>query len=168
MLGSHADAEDVVQEAWMRLVRQDAATIGNLSGWLTTVVGRISLDLLRSRRAHPETAYGQEYAGLVVRPADGPAPDEQVALADSVGLALLVVPDSLTPSERLAFVLHDVFAVPFREIGQILGKSADATKMITSRARRKVQATDRPAGPGREHREVVQAFRAAALGRSRP
>jgi hypothetical protein len=137
-----ADAEDVVQEAWMRLVRQDAATIGNLAGWLTTVVGRISLDLLRSRRAHPEIAY--------------------VALADSVGLALLVVLDSLTPSERLAFVLHDMFAVPFHEIGRILGKSTAATKMVASRARPKVHATDRPAGSGREHREVVQAFGAAA------
>ncbi|MFC5833393.1 sigma-70 family RNA polymerase sigma factor [Nonomuraea insulae] len=164
VLGSHADAEDVVQEAWMRLVRQDEASIGNLAGWLTTVVGRISLDLLRSRQAHPETAYGHEFADLVVTPADDPAPDEQVALADSVGLALLVVLDSLTPGERLAFVLHDMFAVPFHEIGQILGKSAAATKMIASRARRKVQATDRPAGPGREHQEVVQAFRAAALG----
>ena len=163
VLGSHADAEDVVQEAWMRLVRQDEATIANLAGWLTTVVGRISLDLLRSRRAHPETAYGQESADLVVTPADAPAPDEQAALADSVGLALLVVLDSLTPNERLAFVLHDMFAVPFHEIGQILGKSAGAGKMIASRARRKVQATDRPADPGREHREVVQAFRAAAL-----
>ncbi|KAB8197462.1 sigma-70 family RNA polymerase sigma factor [Nonomuraea phyllanthi] len=164
VLGSHADAEDVVQEAWMRLVRQDAATIGNLAGWLTTVVGRISLDLLRSRQAHPETAYGHEFADLVVTPADDPAPDEQVALADSVGLALLVVLDSLTPSERLAFVLHDMFAVPFQEIGQILGKSADASKMIASRARRKVQAPDRPPGPGRGHQEVVRAFRAAALG----
>ncbi|WP_406858911.1 sigma-70 family RNA polymerase sigma factor [Streptomyces sp. HUAS MG47] len=164
VLGSHADAEDVVQEAWMRLVRQDEATIDNLSGWLTTVVGRISLDVLRSRRAHPETAYGQESAELVVTPADEPAPDEQVALADSVGLALLFVLDSLGPSERLAFVLHDMFAVPFRDIGQILGKSTEATKMIASRARRKVRATDRPTGPGREHREVVQAFRLAALG----
>ncbi|MFF3226647.1 sigma-70 family RNA polymerase sigma factor [Nocardia suismassiliense] len=164
VLGSHADAEDVVQEAWMRLVRQDAATIGNLAGWLTTVVGRISLDLLRSRQAHPETHYGQEFSDFVVTPDDRPAPDEQVALADSVGLALLVVLDSLTPSERLAFVLHDMFAVPFHEIGHILGKSADASKMIASRARRKVQSTDRSAGPGREHHEVVQAFRAAALG----
>lgn len=164
VLGSHADAEDVVQEAWMRLVRQDAATIGNLAGWLTTVVGRISLDLLRSRQVHPETSYGQEFSDFVVTPDDEPTPDEHVALADSVGLALLVVLDSLTPSERLAFVLHDMFAVPFHEIGQILGKSADATKMIASRARRKVQATDRSAGPDREHREVVQAFRAAALG----
>ncbi|TDD50252.1 sigma-70 family RNA polymerase sigma factor [Nonomuraea terrae] len=163
VLGSHADAEDVVQEAWVRLVRQDEASIGNLAGWLTTVVGRISLDLLRSRQAHPEAAYGHEFADLVVTPADDLAPDDQVALADSVGLALLVVLDSLTPSERLAFVLHDMFAVPFHEIGQILGKSTDATKMIASRARRKAQATDRPAGTGREHQEAVQAFRAAAL-----
>ncbi|MFI6985477.1 sigma-70 family RNA polymerase sigma factor [Embleya sp. NPDC050154] len=163
VLGSHADSEDVVQEAWMRLVRQDEAAIGNLAGWLTTVVGRISLDLLRSRQAQP-TAYGNEFADLVVLPDGDPAPDEQAALADSVGLALLVVLDSLTPSERLAFVLHDMFAVPFHEIGQILGKSADATKMIASRARRKVQGTDRVAGPGREHREVVQAFSAAAGG----
>lgn len=164
VLGSHADAEDVVQEAWMRLVRHDEATIGNLAGWLTTVVGRISLDLLRSRQAHPETGYGHEFTDLVVTPADEPTPDEQVALADSVGFALLVVLDTLNPSERLAFVLHDMFAIPFQEIGHILGKSADATKMIASRARRKVQATDRSAGPGREHQEVVQAFRAAAVG----
>ncbi|MED7926717.1 sigma-70 family RNA polymerase sigma factor [Nonomuraea sp. LP-02] len=164
VLGSHADAEDVVQEAWVRLSRQDEAAIGNLAGWLTTVVGRISLDVLRSRQAHPETAYGHEFADLVVTPADEPAPDEQVALADSVGFALLVVLDSLTPGERLAFVLHDMFAVPFHEIGHILGKSADAAKMIASRARRKVRAADRPAGTGREHQEVVQAFRAAAAG----
>ncbi|MFF2023261.1 sigma-70 family RNA polymerase sigma factor [Streptomyces sp. NPDC058171] len=164
VLGTHADAEDVVQEAWMRLVRQDAATIDNLAGWLTTVVGRLSLDLLRTRRARPETAYGKECADLVVTPADDPAPDEQVALADAVGLALLVVLDSLTPSERLAFVLHDMFAVPFREIGQILGTSADAAKMTASRARRKVHAADRTTAPGREHREVVRAFRAAARG----
>ncbi|MER6582382.1 sigma-70 family RNA polymerase sigma factor [Nonomuraea sp. NPDC001023] len=115
VLGSHADAdaEDVVQEAWMRLVRQDVSAIGNLAGWLTTVVGRISLDLLRSRQAHPETAYGQESADLLGTSGDEPTPDEQAALADSVGLALLVVLDSLTPSERLAFVLHDLFWVPF-------------------------------------------------------
>ncbi|MGA5757586.1 sigma-70 family RNA polymerase sigma factor [Nonomuraea bangladeshensis] len=164
VLGSHADAEDVVQEAWVRLARQDEAAIGNLAGWLTTVVGRISLDVLRSRQARPETAYGHEFADLVVTPADAPAPDEQVALADSVGFALLVVLDSLTPGERLAFVLHDMFAVPFHEIGHILGKSADAAKMIASRARRKVRGADRPAGAGREHQEVVQAFRAAAVG----
>ncbi|MFI7423052.1 sigma-70 family RNA polymerase sigma factor [Nonomuraea sp. NPDC049684] len=164
VLGSHADAEDVVQEAWIRLVRQDVRAIGNLAGWLTTVVGRLSLDLLRSRQSHPETAYGQDFTDLLVTPDDEPAPDEQAALADSVGLALLVVLDSLTPSERLAFVLHDLFAVPFHEIGHILGRSADAAKMIASRARRKVRSTDRAAGPGREHREAVDAFRAAALG----
>ncbi|WP_062214226.1 sigma-70 family RNA polymerase sigma factor [Streptomyces sp. NBRC 109706] len=163
VLGSHADAEDVVQEAWLRLVRQDPATIDNLPGWLTTVVGRLSLDLLRSRRAHPETGYGQDAADLVVTPDDAPAPDEQAARADSVGRALLVVLDSLTPDERLAFVLHDMFAVPFRDIGQILGKSTDASKLIASRARRKVRAQDRPAAPGREDREAVLAFRAAAL-----
>ncbi|MEZ7132500.1 sigma-70 family RNA polymerase sigma factor [Nonomuraea sp. AD125B] len=164
VLGSHADAEDVVQEAWVRLARQDEAAIGNLAGWLTTVVGRISLDVLRSRQARPETTYGHEFADLVVTPAGEPAPDEQVALADSVGFALLVVLDSLTPGERLAFVLHDMFAVPFHEIGHILGKSADAAKMIASRARRKIRGADRPAGGGREHQEVVQAFRAAAVG----
>jgi RNA polymerase sigma factor (sigma-70 family) len=162
MLGSHADAEDVVQEAWLRLSRQDTATIHNLAGWLTTVVGRISLDVLRSRQAHPEASYDDRLPELVVTVDDGPAPEDDVALADSVGLALLVVLESLGPSERLAFVLHDLFAVPFDEIGQILGKSTDATKMLASRARRKVQATERPTVVGREQREVVQAFLAAA------
>ncbi|WP_067721426.1 sigma-70 family RNA polymerase sigma factor [Nocardia yamanashiensis] len=164
VLGSHADAEDVVQEAWLRLIRQDAGTIANLPGWLTTVVGRLSLDVLRSRSAHPETVYGQEFSPLVVTPDDEPAPDEQAALADSIGLAMLVVLDSLAPAERLAFVLHDMFAVPFDEIARILGKSTAATKMLASRARRKVQSPERPAEPARDHREVVQAFRAAALG----
>jgi RNA polymerase sigma-70 factor (ECF subfamily) len=163
VLGSHADAEDAVQEAWMRLARQDMASIGNLAGWLTTVVGRISLDVLRSRRTRPEASYGDGLSEFVVTD-DSPEPEEYVALADSVGLALLVVLDSLGPSERLAFVLHDLFAVPFAEIGQILGKSADATKMIASRARRKVQAPERPTVVGREQREVVQAFRAAVTG----
>ncbi|MFG1706600.1 sigma-70 family RNA polymerase sigma factor [Nonomuraea sp. M3C6] len=162
MLGSHADAEDVVQEAWLRLSRQDRATIHNLAGWLTTVVGRISLDVLRSRQAHPEASYDDRLPELVVTVDDGPAPEDDVALADSVGLALLVVLESLGPSERLAFVLHDLFAVPFDEIGQILGKSTDATKMLASRARRKVQATERPTVSGREQREVVQAFLTAA------
>jgi RNA polymerase sigma factor (sigma-70 family) len=162
MLGSHADAEDVVQEAWLRLSRQDTATIHNLAGWLTTVVGRISLDVLRSRAAHPEASYDDRLPELVVTVDDGVAPEDDVALADSVGLALLVVLDSLGPSERLAFVLHDLFAVPFDEIGRILGKSTDATKMLASRARRKVQSTERPTAVGREQREVVQAFLAAA------
>jgi RNA polymerase sigma-70 factor (ECF subfamily) len=162
MLGSHADAEDVVQEAWLRLSRQDTATIHNLAGWLTTVVGRISLDVLRSRQAHPEAPYDDRLPELIVTVDDGPAPEDDVALADSVGLALLVVLESLGPGERLAFVLHDLFAVPFEEIGQILGKSTDATKMLASRARRKVQVTERPTVVGREQREVVQAFLAAA------
>ncbi|MBQ1157269.1 sigma-70 family RNA polymerase sigma factor [Streptomyces sp. A73] len=164
MLGSHADAEDVVQEAWLRLSRHDAATIHNLGGWLTTVVGRISLDLLRARQAHPEASYDDRGSELVVTLDDGPVPEDDAVLADSVGLALLVVLESLGPSERLAFVLHDLFAVPFDEIGQILGRSTAATKMLASRARRKVQATERPAGVGREQREVVQAFLAAARG----
>jgi RNA polymerase sigma-70 factor (ECF subfamily) len=164
MLGSHADAEDVVQEAWLRLSRQDTTTIHNLAGWLTTVVGRISLDVLRSRQARPETSYGDRLSELVVTVDDGPTPEDNLVLADSVGLALLVVLESLGPSERLAFVLHDLFAVSFDEIGQILGKSTAATKMLASRARRKVQATDRPAVVGREQREVVQAFLAAARG----
>jgi len=162
MLGSHTDTEDVVQEAWLRLARQDAATIQNLPGWLTTVVGRISLDVLRSRQTRPEASYDDRLPELVVTLDDAPAPDDDAVLTDSVGLALLVVLDSLGPSERLAFVLHDLFAVPFDEIGQILGKSTDAAKMLASRARRKVQATERPTGAGGEQREVVQAFLAAA------
>ncbi|MFC0844246.1 sigma-70 family RNA polymerase sigma factor [Streptomyces noboritoensis] len=162
MLGSHADAEDVVQEAWLRLSRQDAADIHNLTGWLTTVVSRISLDVLRARRTRPEASYDDGLPEFVVTLDNVPAPEDDVVLADSVGLALLVVLESLRPSERLAFVLHDLFAVPFAEIGQILGKSTDATKMLASRARRKVRATERPTGVGREQREVVRAFLAAA------
>ncbi|WP_439383863.1 sigma-70 family RNA polymerase sigma factor [Amycolatopsis lexingtonensis] len=155
LLGSHADAEDVVQEAWLRLFRQDAAAIENLDGWLTTVVGRISLDVLRSRKSRPESPYDE----IVVAVDDG---TEDVARTDSVGLALLVVLESLGPAERLAFVLHDLFAVPFEEIGRILGKSAGATKMLASRARRKVRAADRPRAAGRSQRVVVEAFLRAA------
>ncbi|MEU3312408.1 sigma-70 family RNA polymerase sigma factor [Streptomyces sp. NPDC006662] len=162
MLGSHADAEDVVQEAWLRLSRQDTAAIDNLPGWLTTVVGRISLDVLRSRQARPEAPYGDRPQEWVVTLDDGPAPEEDAVLADSVGLALLVVLESLRPGERLAFVLHDLFAVPFDEIGTILGKSTAAAKMLASRARRKVRAAERPAGAVRGQREVVRAFLAAA------
>ncbi|MFI6941870.1 sigma-70 family RNA polymerase sigma factor [Streptomyces sp. NPDC050418] len=163
MLGSAADAEDVVQEAWLRLSRQDPAEIHNLGGWLTTVVGRISLDVLRSRQARPQASLDDEERGeLVVTADDGPGPEESVALADSVGLALLVVLESLRPHERLAFVLHDLFAVPFDEIARILGKSTDATKMLASRARRKVQAGERPTAFAREQRPVVEAFLTAA------
>ncbi|TLP51354.1 sigma-70 family RNA polymerase sigma factor [Microbispora triticiradicis] len=166
MLGSRADAEDVVQEAWLRLSRQGTETIDNLAGWLTTVVGRISLDVLRSRRARPEASYDDRLAELVVTADDSLAPEDDVALADSVGVALLVVLEALRPSERLAFVLHDLFAVPFDEIGRILGRSTDAAKMLASRARGKVRANPqepgRPRAAGREQREVVQAFLAAA------
>ncbi|MFD3994518.1 sigma-70 family RNA polymerase sigma factor [Streptomyces sp. NPDC058548] len=162
VLGSHADAEDVVQEAWLRLSRQDADTIDNLGGWLTTVVGRISLDVLRSGRTRPEVALDDQLPESVVTLGEAPAPQDLVELGDSVGLALLTVLDSLRPDERLAFVLHDVFAVPHGEIGTILGKSADATKMLTSRARRKVQGAQRPANAARQRREVVQAFLDAA------
>ncbi|MEU0788798.1 sigma-70 family RNA polymerase sigma factor [Amycolatopsis sp. NPDC005961] len=156
VLGSHADAEDVVQEAWLRLSRQDAGSIDNLDGWLTTVVGRISLDVLRSRRSRPEAPYDE----IVVAVDEGP--EEDVALADSVGLALLVVLESLGPGERLAFVLHDLFAVPFEEIGRILGKSTAAAKMLASRARRKVRTPAAPPDAGRSQREVVDAFLRAA------
>ncbi|MDX3456225.1 sigma-70 family RNA polymerase sigma factor [Streptomyces sp. ME02-8801-2C] len=162
VLGSHADAEDVVQEAWLRLSRQDTGTIDNLGGWLTTVVGRISLDVLRSGRTRPEISLDDQLSEVTVTLADAPAPEELVALGDSVGLALLTVLDSLRPDERLAFVLHDVFAVPHGEIGTILGKSTDATKMLTSRARRKVRNAQQPTSTGRQRREVVQAFLAAA------
>lgn len=162
VLGSYADADDVVQEAWLRLARQDAATIGNLAGWLTTVVGRISLDVLRSRQVRPEASLDERLPELVVTFDDGGAPEDDVALADSVAVALLVVLDSLGPGERLAFVLHDMFAVPFEEIGQILGRSGDAAKMMASRARRKVRAAERPAGARREQRAVVRAFLKAA------
>nr|WP_157358762.1 sigma-70 family RNA polymerase sigma factor [Amycolatopsis sp. ATCC 39116] len=153
VLGSHADAEDVVQEAWLRLSRQDTVTIANLAGWLTTVVGRLSLDLLRARRTE---THHNELPELVVT-ADDAMPEDDVALADSVGLALLVVLESLRPGERLAFVLHDLFAAPFDEIGRIVGKSTAATKMLASRARRKVRASGQPTASGREQREVVQA-----------
>ncbi|WP_411082630.1 sigma-70 family RNA polymerase sigma factor [Streptomyces sp. cmx-18-6] len=162
VLGSHADAEDVVQEAWLRLSRQDADAIDNLGGWLTTVVGRISLDVLRSGRARPGVPLDDRLPELTVMLDDTSAPEELVALGDSVGLALLTVLDALRPDERLAFVLHDVFAVPFAEIGALLGRSADATKMLASRARRKVRTAQRPANAVRPRREVVRAFLAAA------
>lgn len=177
VLGSHADADDAVQEAWLRLSRQDAGAIDNLGGWLTTVVGRISLDLLRSGRTRRTVPLDDRLADLarqgdfidLADPTDlavtidrNPAPEDLVALGDSIGLALLTVLDSLRPDERLAFVLHDVFAVPHGETGAILGKSADATKMLTSRARRKVRAAQHPASARRRQREVVQAFLAAA------
>jgi RNA polymerase sigma factor (sigma-70 family) len=162
MLGSRADAEDAVQEAWLRLARHDAAAIDNLGGWLTTVVGRVCIDVLRSRKARPEASYDDRLPELVVTEDGGGAPEDDALLAESVGLALLVVLDTLRPAERLAFVLHDMFAVPFEEIGQIIGRSTDAAKMLASRARRKVQDTPRPAKERQQQRAVVDAFLAAA------
>lgn len=159
-LGSHADAEDVVQETWLRLARQDTDRIDNVSGWLTTVVGRACIDVLRSRKAKREAPYDEHLPDLVVTEADD-IPEESLALAESVGTALLMVLESLRPDERLAFVLHDMFAVPFVEIGDIIGKSKDAAKMLASRARRKVQGARRPADT-RQQREVVESFLAAA------
>ncbi len=164
MLGSRADAEDAVQEAWLRLARHDAAAIDNLGGWLTTVVGRVCIDVLRSRNARSEASYDERLPELVVTEDVGGAPEDEALLAESVGLALLVVLDTLRPAERLAFVLHDMFAVPFEEIGQIIGRSTDAAKMLASRARRKVQDTPRPTDERQHQRAVVDAFLAAAHG----
>lgn len=135
LLGSRADAEDAVQETWLRLARCDTAVIDNLGGWLTTVVARICLDVLRSRRVRPETSYEDWLPELVVTEDRGAAPDDEALLAESLGLALLVVLDTLEPAERVAFILHDLFAVPFDDIGRVVGRSTDASKMLASRAR---------------------------------
>lgn len=164
VLGSRADAEDAVQEAWLRLSRQDAESVENAAGWLTTVVGRICIDMLRARSSRAEVTPAADLPELVVTE-DVDSPEDAAVLADSVGLAMLVVLGSLRPDERLAFVLHDMFAVPFAEIGQILDRSGDAVKMMASRARRKVQDVPPPTGDRRrkqEQREVVDAFLAAA------
>jgi RNA polymerase sigma-70 factor (ECF subfamily) len=165
MLGSVAEAEDAVQEAWLRLSRSDAGEIDNLSAWLTTVVGRVCLDMLRSRRSRREDVLDDTYVpDPVVSPArDSVDPEQQALMADSVGLALLVVLEHLAPAERLAFVLHDMFAVPFEEIAPIVGKSSAATRQLASRARRRVQGSAPVQEPdtGRQ-RTVVRAFMAAA------
>jgi RNA polymerase sigma-70 factor (ECF subfamily) len=163
MLGSFAEADDAVQEAWLRLARSDAAAIENLSGWLTTVVGRICLDMLRSRTARREEPLEWRIPDPVVEPAGAADPEAQALLADSVGLAMLVVLQTLTPAERLAFVLHDTFGVPFDAIAQILDRSTDATKMLASRARNRLRnAPPTPDGSPAQQREVVEAFFAAA------
>jgi RNA polymerase sigma factor (sigma-70 family) len=163
MLGSVSDSEDAVQEAWFRLSRTDEAAIENLGAWLTTVVGRVSLDMLRSRRARREDYVGSWLPEPIVTVDESPNPEQQALLADSVGLALLVVLETLTPVERLAFVLHDMFAVPFEEIAAIVDRSPAATRQLASRARRRVQgATPDPAADLGEQREVVEAFLAAS------
>jgi len=161
MLGSTSEAEDAVQEAWLRLSRSDTEAVANLAGWLTTVVARVCLDMLRSRRARREDYVGTWLPEPIVSVADGP--EDEAVLADSIGLALLVVLDTLSPAERLAFVLHDMFAVPFDEIAEILDRSEAATRQLASRARRRVQgATPRNDPNLSEQRRVVDAFLAAS------
>ena len=142
MLGSVSEADDAVQEAWLRLSRADADVIDNLGGWLTTVVARISLNTLRARRTRQEQPIGVHVPEPVIDRADGTDPEHEALLADSVGLALLVVLETLTPPERLAFVLHDMFAMPFDEIAPIVDRSPEAARQLASRARRRVQRTD--------------------------
>jgi RNA polymerase sigma factor (sigma-70 family) len=161
MLGSVSEVDDAVQEAWLRLNRAESAAIDNLGGWLTTVVGRVCLDMLRSRQARREEPFMQDAPELVATAARGSSPEQEALLADSVGLALLVVLDRLTPAERLAFVLHDMFAVPFDEIAPIVGRSAEATRQLASRARRRVRGGGTPDPDLVRHREVVEAFMAA-------
>ena len=163
MLGSLSEAEDAVQEAWLRLNRADAATVENLGGWLTTVVARVCLDVLRWRKSRREEPVGVEAIEPSDVPRAGAGPEEEATLADSVGVALLVVLDTLTPAERLAFVLHDLFAMPFDEIGSIVGRSPAAAKQLASRARRRVRGSSAPDGAGRvRRRELVEAFLQAA------
>ena len=161
MLGSATEAEDAVQEAWLRLDRSDTEAVANLGGWLTTVVARVCLDMLRSRRTRREDYVGTWLPEPIVSLEAGP--EDEAALADSVGIALLVVLDTLTPPERLAFVLHDMFAVPFEEIATILDRSEPAVRQLASRARRRVQGATPSTDPDlREQRRVVDAFLAAA------
>src|SRR5215510_12336105 len=165
MLGSAAEADDAVQEAWLRLSRADAGEVRNLGGWLTTVVGRVCLDRLRSRTSRREDPLdGHVPDPVITRDADaGAGPEREAELADSVGLALLVVLDTLPPPERLAFVLHDMFAVPFDEIAPMVGRSPEAARQLASRARRRVQGEAPPPDPDvHRQREVVDAFFAAA------
>src|SRR5262245_52425880 len=161
MLGSPSEADDAVQEAWLRLSRSDTDSVANLGGWLTTVVARVCLDMLRTRSAHREHYAGTWLPEPIVNVADDP--EDEALLADAVGLALLVVLDTLTPPERLAFVLHDMFAVPFDEIGEMLDRSPIAARQLASRARRRVRgATPRTDPDLREQRRMVDAFLAAS------
>ena len=161
MLGSRSEADDAVQEAWLRLSRADAGSVENMGGWLTTVVARICLDMLRGRKARREEPMGPHVPEPTVSPEH--SPEHERLLADSVGLALLVVLDRLTPAERVAFVLHDMFDLPFEEIAPIVGRSPTATRQLASRARRRVQgaSADSEADLSRQ-RQVVDAFLAAS------
>jgi RNA polymerase sigma factor (sigma-70 family) len=163
MLGSLSEADDAVQEAWLRLSRSDTSEVDNLGGWLTTVVARVSLNMLRSRRLRHEAPIDVHMPEPIIDRADGTDPEHEVLLADSVGLALLVVLETLSPPERLAFVLHDMFAVPFDEIAPIIERSPEAARQLASRARRRVRAEHTvPDTDINVQREVVEAFLAAA------
>jgi RNA polymerase sigma factor (sigma-70 family) len=163
LLGSLSEADDAVQETWLRLDRADTRDVTNLGGWLTTVVGRICLDMLRARTARREVPLDARLPDPIVRSAESGDPENEALLADSVALALLVVLETLQPAERIAFVLHDSFGVPFDEIAGIVGRSPAATRQLASRARRRVRqaAVDADANPGTQ-RQVVEAFLSAA------
>jgi len=163
MLGSLSEADDAVQETWLRLTRADRDDVENLDAWLTTVVSRVALNMLRSRRRRAEEPFEVRVPEPIVDREDGTDPEHQALLADSVGLALLVVLDTLPPAERLAFVLHDMFAVPFDEIAAIVDRSPDAARQLASRARRRVRgAAPEPDADLAAQRKVVEAFMAAA------
>jgi RNA polymerase sigma factor (sigma-70 family) len=163
MLGSLSDADDAVQEAWIRLSRSNADEIDNLEAWFVTAVGRVALNLLRSRRTRREEPLDAHLPDPIVDRADGIDPEHQALLADSVGLALLVVLETLTPAERLAYVLHDMFSVPFDQIGAILDRSPEAARQLASRGRRRIRGADTtPDADPAAQQEVVDAFLAAA------
>jgi RNA polymerase sigma-70 factor, ECF subfamily len=164
MLGSLSETDDALQEAWLRLSGAGARDIENLGGWLTTVVARVCLNMLRSRKARREVPLEPHVPDPVVSPEAGVEPEDEALLADSVGLALLVVIDALPPAERLAFVLHDMFAVPFDEIGPMVGRSPAAARQLASRAQRRIQEAPTPDRDLRRQRAVVDAFFAAARG----
>ncbi|MEA2602703.1 MAG: hypothetical protein QOF89_3695 [Acidobacteriota bacterium] len=165
MLGSPGEADDAVQEAWLRLSRSDTSGVGNLGGWLTTVVARVSLDMLRSRRSRGEEPLDAHGPEPIVSREDGTDPEHEALLADSVGPALLVVLETLAPAERIAFVLHDLFAVPFDEIAAIVDRTPAAARQLASRARRRVQGADAaPSADRTRQREIVDAFLAASRG----
>jgi RNA polymerase sigma factor (sigma-70 family) len=162
MLGSLTEADDAVQEAWIRLSRTDTSDVDNLRAWLTTVVGRVCLNMLRSRRTRREASLETHLPDPILSPEEGMDPEQETLLGDSVGLAMLVVLDSLTPAERIAFVLHDVFAVPFDDIAPIVGRNPTATRQLASRARRRVRGAPVPDVDLDGQWAVVDAFLAAA------
>ena len=164
MLGSASEADDAVQEAWLRLSRTDTSDVDNLGGWLTTVVARVCLNMLQSRRSRREEPIGAQVPDPVAGRRDGIGPEDEALLAEGVGLALLVVLDTLTPAERLAFVLHDMFDVPFEEVAAIVGRSPAAARQLASRARRRVQGSAPPDTDLTRQRAVVDAFLAASRG----